>query len=91
MSNLKQQKHAPSSASNAALSAVIDIGKLNANELFRHTLKPKPPNKTNTLKIKQFKKWVDDAHGISPINGKCITRENVDKFYLIDKRSRVKV
>ena len=85
----KQQKHSPASSSSVVGAPIVDIGSLNANELLRDSFHPKLPNKTYVHKIKQFKKWVEDATGLHPTNGKHITRDIVDKFFLLDQRTRL--
>ena len=84
MNARKQQKYAPASASSVVGAPIVDIGKLNANELLRDAFQPKPPNKTYAHQIDQFKTWVDDAPGMHPTNEKHIRRDYVYNFFLLD-------
>ena len=64
----------------------IDYSKMDANEMLKITFVPKEPNKNYVNRWKQFRKWVDNAHGMGRTNNRHVTRDNVDKFFLIDQR-----
>ena len=70
-------------------SSLIDIRKLDANQLLKEKFKPKEPNAIYACKIKQFRKWFDNKNCIGPANGKHMTIENTDKYFLLDQRHEV--
>lgn len=68
----------------------MDISKLDVNQLLKDSFQPQKPNVTYTCKWKQHLKWVNEANGIGPAeDGKCITQDNVDKFFLLNQRSKI--
>ena len=77
----KQKQQESNVAGSSVESSLTNFGQLDTNQLLKESFQPKLPNITCTCKIKQFHKWVDNAHDMSHTDDKYTTRDNIEKYF----------